>query len=319
MKGPGQPFRFFSTSTTGEPLIDSPGFVRCSRAIVERRVAKMPADVKTLTPADCRRLILTGKAAIGVSLRAGPVRHQTARAAARGCRCRSSALPGTRQVYSHSAKAWTHMPSRESTIATLAPFAGLAAGVAKGIPQRRADAAWNLAYYLSLDRYEQAFVNDAQERLPRVAACGGSATWVSADLRSNELFSYWGVTAESLRQSNISAELPVMGHARFRQALTDGLTAALGREGDACGRASGSRQTVAGDSQRPRASIGCATAIATVWDCRPLSICRTFPTQPTGNELVGQAASLSVLARLYCFGVAQTEQPEIEHCRSAAR
>jgi hypothetical protein len=189
-----------------------------------KAVAKMPADVKTLAPADCRSLMLTGKAAIGVSFEPGrPDLKPLERP--KGLSLSFVRLPGTRQVYSHSAKAWTQSEQVVND-PTLVPFAGLGAGVAKAIPPRRADAAWNLAYYLGTDRYEQAFVKTPKS-VCRESQLGGSATWVSPDLRSNELFSYWGVTAESLRQSNISAELPVMGHARFRQALTDGLTAAL--------------------------------------------------------------------------------------------
>src|SRR5262249_22070839 len=106
------------------------------------------------------------------------------------------------------------------------PFTGLAAGVAKGLPPKRVDAAWNMANFLGLERYEQAFLN-APKSLCRESQLSAAATWVSPDLRTNELFSYQGVAAESLRQSNLSAELPVVGHAKFRQALTDGLTAAL--------------------------------------------------------------------------------------------
>jgi multiple sugar transport system substrate-binding protein len=222
VKGPGT-FSVCFDIDSGEPLIDSPGFVRALEQSL-KAVAKMPADVKTLAPADCRSLILTGKAAIGVSFEPGrPDLKPLERP--KGMSLSFVRLPGTRQVYSHSGKAWTQSEQAVND-PTLAPFAGLGAGVARGIPPRRADAAWNLAYYLSVDRYEQAFVKTPKS-VCRESQLGGSATWVSPDLRSNELFSYWGVTAESLRQSNISAELPVMGHARFRQALTDGLTAAL--------------------------------------------------------------------------------------------
>ena len=136
-------------------------------------------------------------------------------------------LPGTRQIYSRDAqRRGPRLPDQGINDATLAPFAGLAAGVSKGIPPKRAEAAWNLASFLSLDRYEQAFVN-APKSVCRESQLSGTATWVSPDLRPNELFSYCGATAESLRQSNISAELPVVGRPRFRQALTEGLTAAL--------------------------------------------------------------------------------------------
>jgi ABC-type glycerol-3-phosphate transport system substrate-binding protein len=223
VKSPGS-FSVFFDIDTGEPLIDSPGFVRALGQAVGA-VSKMPAEVKNLAPGDCRRLVLTGKAAMTVAFEPGrtdvkPIERPT------GLSLTFVRLPGTRQIYSRTSKAWTTPPEQGINDATLAPFAGLAAGVSKGIPPKRAEAAWNLASFLSLDRYEQAFVN-APKSVCRESQVSGSATWVSPDLRPNELFSYWGVAAESLRQSNISAELPVVGRARFRKALTDGVTAAL--------------------------------------------------------------------------------------------
>ncbi|HUE15379.1 MAG TPA: hypothetical protein VMR25_14530, partial [Planctomycetaceae bacterium] len=135
-------------------------------------------------------------------------------------------LPGMREIYSRASKSWSTLPDQGVNDATLVPFAGLAAGVSKSISPKRAEAAWNLAIFLGLDRYEQAFVN-APKSVCRESQLSGTATWVSPDLRPNELFGYCGVTAECLRQPNISAELPVVGHSRFRQALTEGLTAAL--------------------------------------------------------------------------------------------
>jgi len=217
-------FSVFFDIDTGEPLIDSPGFVRALGQSIAA-VSKMPADIKNLTPTDCRRLILTGKAAMAISFEPGrsdgkPIARPT------GISLSFVRLPGTRQIYSRTSKTWETPAEQGINDATLAPFAGLAAGVAKGVPARRAEAAWNLASFLSLDRYEQAFAN-VPKSVCRESQLAGTATWVSSDLRPNELFGYWGATAESLRQSNISAELPVVGRPRFRQALTEGLTAAL--------------------------------------------------------------------------------------------
>jgi ABC-type glycerol-3-phosphate transport system substrate-binding protein len=222
VKSPGSYSVFFDIES-GEPLIDSPGFVRSLEQSVAA-VSKLPAEVKNLTPAECRRLILTGKAAIAIAFEPGRTDVKKVERPS-GISLSFARLPGVRQVFSHAANAWT-TPDQGINDATLAPFTGLAAGVAKSIPSKRADAAWNLASFLSLDRYEQAFVN-APKSVCRESQLSGAATWVSPDFRTNELFGYEAVTAESLRQPNISAELPVLGRPKFRQALTEGLTAAL--------------------------------------------------------------------------------------------
>lgn len=223
VKSPGG-FSVFFDIETGEPLIDSPGFVRALSQSVAS-LSKLPADVKSLTPSECRRLIISGKAAIAISFEPGRTDVKKIERPA-GVALSFVRLPGTRQTYNHASNNWTPPTEQGINDATLAPFAGLAAGVSKGIPPKRSEAAWNLASFLGLDRYEQAFIN-APKSVCRESQVSGSATWVSPDLRTNELFGYWGVTAESLRSANISAELPVVGHARFRQALTDGLTEAL--------------------------------------------------------------------------------------------
>jgi len=222
VKSPGS-FSVYFDIESGEPLIDSPGFVRALEQSIAA-IAKMAPDTKKLTPADCRQLILSGKSAMAVTFEPGRSDIKKIERPA-GISLSFVRLPGTRQTYNHSANAWT-TSEQEINDATLAPFTGLAAGVTKGIPPKRADAAWNMASFLGLDRYEQAFLN-APKSVCRESQLSAAATWVSPDLRTNELFTYQGVTAESLRQSNLSAEFPVVGHAKFRQALTDGLTAAL--------------------------------------------------------------------------------------------
>jgi ABC-type glycerol-3-phosphate transport system substrate-binding protein len=222
VKSPGS-FSVYFDIETGDPLIDSPGFVRALEQSVAA-ISKMAPDTKNLTPADCRQLILSGKAAMAISFEPGRTDIKKIERPS-GISLSFVRLPGTRQTYNHSAKAWT-TAEQEINDATLAPFTGLAAGVTKGIPPKRADAAWNMANFLGLERYEQAFLN-APKSVCRESQLSAAATWVSPDLRTNELFSYQGVAAESLRQSNLSAEFLVIGHAKFRQALTDGLTAAL--------------------------------------------------------------------------------------------
>ena len=69
-KHPGH-FSLFFDIETGEPLIASPGFVKGLEK-AQAAFAKMPADVLTLSPADCRARILSGKAALAISFETGP-------------------------------------------------------------------------------------------------------------------------------------------------------------------------------------------------------------------------------------------------------
>ena len=166
VKGPGT-FSVCFDIDSGEPLIDSPGFVRGLEQSL-KAVSKMPADVKTLAPADCRRLMLTGKAAIGDrrSSRAGPISNRSS--GPRGFRCRSSAC---RERGRSTAIAPRRGRNREQGVndPTLAPFAGLAAGVAKGISRAACRGGLEPGVLPQHRPLRTGLRQDAQERLPRVA------------------------------------------------------------------------------------------------------------------------------------------------------
>ncbi len=214
-------YSVFFDIDTGAPLIDSPGFVR-PLAQAMAALARMPAEVKHYAPADCRRQILAGKAAMAISFEPGRIDEKPIERGP-GVAISFVRLPGSTQFYSWRTKAWESLPDGRPNYATLAPFTGLAAGVARGIPAARADAAWNLLLYLSEDRYEQALAN-VPKSVCRESQLSGSVPWLSPDLRTDELFGYLGATAESLRQTNISGELLTVGRSEFRSALTEELT-----------------------------------------------------------------------------------------------
>src|SRR6202040_901505 len=131
------------------PLIDSPGFVRgLARSVAQ--FSKLSADSIKLSPADCRRLILSGKAAMAISLEPGrPDPRPIERAP--GVSLLLARLPGARQVFDRRANSWETLPDGEVNHATLAPVGGLAMAVAKSTPTERSEAAWHLVNFLGVD------------------------------------------------------------------------------------------------------------------------------------------------------------------------
>jgi ABC-type glycerol-3-phosphate transport system substrate-binding protein len=121
------------------------------------------------------------------------------------------------------------MPDGNVNYATLAPIGGLALAVSKAAPAERAEAAWNLVTFLSLDRFQQALAN-VPKSVCRESQLAKAVDWIGPELRTDELYGYLGVTAESLRTTNLSPELPVIGRAEFRRTLTEGITAALDKK-----------------------------------------------------------------------------------------
>src|SRR5579863_5687200 len=135
----GGSFSVFFDIDTGDPLIDSEGFVRALTEAVAS-VSKMSADAKTLTPAECRRLILTGKAAMALAFEPGRVDEPPVERM-KGITLSFVRAPGSRQVYRRQSNTWETPAEQGLNYVTLAPFGGLAVGVSKGIPDGRRQAA----------------------------------------------------------------------------------------------------------------------------------------------------------------------------------
>ncbi len=209
---------------TGAPLIDSPGFARALETSLAQ-VPKLSPDSLKLGPAECRRLVFSGKAAMALAFEPGRTDEKPVERAS-GVSLTFVRLPGVRKIYDRQTKSWEPPPSGDVNYATLAPIGGLALAVAKSTPGERAEAAWNLVNFLGADRFQQALAN-VPKSVSRETQLAKAVDWMGAELRTDELYSYLGVTAESLRSSNLSPELPMVGRREFRQALTDGITSAL--------------------------------------------------------------------------------------------
>jgi ABC-type glycerol-3-phosphate transport system substrate-binding protein len=135
-------------------------------------------------------------------------------------------LPGARQVYDRKGSSWESLPEGEINYATLAPVGGLVIAVAKSIPAERAEAAWNLVNFLSVDRYQQALAT-VPKSVCRESQMANAVDWIGPELRTDEMYGYLAASSESLRTTNLSPELPVIGRADLRKSLTEGITSAM--------------------------------------------------------------------------------------------
>ncbi len=250
---------------TGAPLIDSPGFARALETSLAQ-VPKLSPDSLKLGPAECRRLVFAGKAAMALSFESGRADEKPIERAA-GVSLTFVRLPGVRQIYDRQTKAWEPPPNGEINYATLAPIGGLALAVAKSTPADRAEAAWNLVNFQGVERFQQALAN-VPKTVSRETQLAKAIDWTGPDLRTDEIYSYLGVTAESLRTANLSPELPVVGRAEFRRAL---LTASQPRWRKKRRPKPPSPKSAIGGKRfrRPLASSGSATVTGRASACGP--------------------------------------------------
>ncbi len=236
-------FSVFFDINSGQPLIDSPGFVRALET-TRAAYARLAGEVKNYTPADCRREFFAGKAALAVTFETGANSQQAVTVKRpEGMNVGVTRLPGVREIYNLSTKSWSPVSGEEAYRVTLTGFGGLCGGVSAKSSPETAQAAWSLLATLSVDKYESAF-GETPHSLTRKSQTGHPDFFTSAELAGEEQVTYVDAIAAALQDENLVAELPCAGRDEFRKALTDALGKVFVTAGDA-----GSKDAAPGDAQ----------------------------------------------------------------------
>ena len=212
---------------TAKPTLNSPGFVEAFET-ARRTWSRLPPEVATYSPADCRRLLLTGKAAIALSFE--PLsseliaRSQSDESSKveriEGIEVGVCRLPGSRRVFNRNSKKWDTIPVGTTHAPALCGFAGLAAGVT--LPSKRVQTAAALDLLVNVST--ASFFDQAFASLPkgpcRESQLSLAANWFGPELSSEEASQYADAVAQSLRDMQLVYELPVIGAEEFRQAAS---------------------------------------------------------------------------------------------------
>jgi multiple sugar transport system substrate-binding protein len=228
---PGHYSLFFDIET-GAPLIDGPPFVRAleySRAAV----AKMPPDVLSYQPLDCRNAILEGRAALAIALEL-PITDLTVREPVadhtlqrpEGIQIGFVRLPGSRETYNPTRHIWESLADKGVQHVTLCGFAGLAIGASSQNTPLQTEAAWNAFARLRGRDFTSGFPPGIAG-LCRESQLANPADVVGPGLEAAEPEAYANAVAGSLRDLRLVAELPVAGRLEFRNSLTAAVGAVL--------------------------------------------------------------------------------------------
>jgi multiple sugar transport system substrate-binding protein len=226
-------FSLFFDIETGEPLIESPGFIRALEGACAA-VARMEPAVLGYSPVDCREAVLSGRAALAISFesstfeRSSDADSQVAPASARasGISIGITRLPGTREIYNPSRRAWEPPPEKGVQRVTLCGFAGWAVAASSASAPREIQASWNaLAKVRGRDGvsgYPAGIVGLCREsQLSNPAAVAG------AGLSADETAAWADAVSQGLRDLRLVVELPVTGREDFRSALAAAIAPAL--------------------------------------------------------------------------------------------
>ena len=235
-------YSLFFDIYSGEPLIDSPGYVRALE-LTQQTIALMPSEVRQYSPEDCRHEILEGRAAIAIAFEtapgsplppfaswhtasasnesAGDNREPERPASAQIGFCR---LPGATEAFNRSTGKWERPPESTINHCTLIGFAGLCAAVPSADSESQQAAACHVLQLLARNQIETAFAG-ATKSLCRDSQMTVATEWLDDELTMQERIEYVQVVADSLHNVPAVAEIPVVG----RRELRSSLTKALGR------------------------------------------------------------------------------------------
>ena len=217
---------------TGDPLIDSPGFQKAWD--IHKQIAKeLSPDILKLTPAHCRQEILEGRAALAIALESPSILRVSSEDLSPSTEIQRAAdiqlgftqLPGSAESYNPSLKNWE--PPRESPVhrVTLTAFDGLAAVASDKLSDEAALLAWNMLQTLTLD--------DDAILPPRIVSPVRESDLATLDLFTapplipSEQGEYLATVGRSLRNRQLTQEMPVVGRQEFLSALTEAVQQGL--------------------------------------------------------------------------------------------
>jgi multiple sugar transport system substrate-binding protein len=223
---PGHYSLFFDIDT-GAPLIDTAGFIRALQ-MARAAVAKMPPEVLSYEPTDCRGAILSGRAALAIALEtpSSPGAVETALERPEGMRIGFVSLPGSRETWNPTRHAWEPLADKGTQRVTLCGFAGFGVAASSRNSTVQTEASWN-----ALARVRgQDFVSGFPAGI--VGLCRESQLQkptevVGPGLETAEAEAYTSAVATSLRDARLVAELPLAGRVEFRDCLARALSSCL--------------------------------------------------------------------------------------------
>lgn len=222
-------YSLFFDITSGDPLINSPGFLRAfdESVATEKWLAQ---ECRSMSPEQAVQKIADGTAALAIGFP-----DQTRSNAQPTKRDKSSEigvvrLPGSSTVFNHSTDAWEELPRGRVNYAPLVGFAGFVVVVPGNVEKSQIPAINNLVRTIAIDSVSLPDVATGLVRKSQISRTAVRLTSSASHLNPQEIQSYLNAVTESLNDTRLVAELPVLNRNEFKAAITDALVKAI--EGD---------------------------------------------------------------------------------------
>ena len=236
-------FSLYFDIEEGRPLIDGPGFVRGLETAL-RAFPRLAPESASFDPADCRREILSGRAALAITYETGPgnaplpfapvkaeMAARTAVERAKGMQIGFCRLPGASEAYNPTLERWEAPQDAKVNVVGLTGFGGLALGISTRTASSGIPAASNLLESL-VDEENFAAFPAGSRALCRESQLLDPGNWTGPELSPSEMGRYLDAVSRSLRDRHLVLDLPFAARDEFRTALAGGVTEGLKGEKD---------------------------------------------------------------------------------------
>ncbi len=215
---------------SAKPLLKTAGFEEAI-AVAGRAWKKMPPSIAELNPADCRRQIIEGKAALAIS--SEPFSVDKARDTTRAASieigiCR---LPGSHRVFNPNSKQWDVLPRSAVHAPSLCAFDGMAIGVGLPAEGGKDAAAWHLLSTLAGEQFASNWASLPKSPC-RESQVGTATSWNESGLTIEESSRAVDATAQALRDDQLVADLPIPQADEFRRVTDEAIGKLLKNELD---------------------------------------------------------------------------------------
>lgn len=200
---------------SGKPVLETAGFQE-SITMASRAWEKMPPEILSYSPLDCRNQILSGKAALAIGqepLSSLKIERKD------GIEVGICRLPGSRRVYNSNANRWDTLPQSVIHAPGICGYEGIAIAVgtaSESEPETDSAAAWHLLTMLTDDQFESSW-SSLPKGPCRESQISVASTWNESGLTAEESSRAVDAMAQMLRDPQLVADIPLPSASLFQQ------------------------------------------------------------------------------------------------------
>ena len=208
---------------SAKPLIDSPGFIKGASSALHifEQLPEAKTTLLNSTPEDCLQQLLEGKSAMGITVLSAKAVGMFAKVE-RETKAEFGfvPLPGAVKVYHSTTDLWEEFPAEKPNRVTLTGFSGWVGVVTSTENSTEGlSAGWNVWSHL-VQNGGMDVIPRSMKSPTRLSDASRPGHWIGNPFNASERKAWLQAVIESLHQSQVALELPLLKRDRFRDSLS---------------------------------------------------------------------------------------------------